>query len=236
MNYRYTIHPLGDSAITIDFGNLIDEATNDCVMSIFQYLRKQTIPGIRDLIPCYSSLTIVYDPVTVNNILHISDAFSFFKTQLVQSAEKAGAKTIAATTVIKIPVCYHETLAPDLNLLSVKTNLTTEEIIQLHCDKVYRVYMIGFLPGFAYMGKVDRRIAVSRKENPSPFVPSGSVGIAGEQTGIYPLDSPGGWNIIGRTPLKMFDVNEEKPVGLNPGDRVQFIRITMKEFQQLKQD
>ncbi|MEO6165925.1 MAG: 5-oxoprolinase subunit PxpB [Chitinophagales bacterium] len=232
MDYHYTIHPLGDSAITIDFGNVIDASINERVMALFHYLQKQNIPGVRDIIPCYSSLTIVYDPVTVSKV-NVPDAYSFFKVQLDQSVKNAVVKNANSITLIKIPICYHETLAPDLKSLSAKTNLTTEEIIELHCDKVYRVFMIGFLPGFAYLGKVDSRIAVSRKENPSPFVRSGSVGIAGEQTGIYPLDSPGGWNIIGRTPRKMFDAHEKKPVLLNPGDSVQFVRVELEEFQQL---
>jgi inhibitor of KinA len=121
-----------------------------------------------------------------------------------------------------------------LKTLAGENKLTEEEVIQLHGDRVYRVYMIGFLPGFAYMGKVDKRIATPRKINPRALVHSGSVGIAGEHTGIYPFDSPGGWNIIGQTPLLMFDEKRKDPVLLNAGDKVKFIPITVDEFQHLK--
>ena len=134
---------------------------------------------------------------------------------------------------ISIPVCYEGTFALDLSLLAHQKNLTVEEVIQIHTKTTYQVYMIGFLPGFAYMGKVDEQIQISRKEKPRTFVAAGSVGIAGEQTGIYPVDSPGGWQVIGKTPIKMFDIAQTNPCYLRPGDEVRFIPITLTEFQQI---
>ncbi|MEP7128537.1 MAG: 5-oxoprolinase subunit PxpB [Chitinophagales bacterium] len=230
MKQDYKINALGDSAITIDFGNVIDEMINQRVIALFHYLQQQSIAGVRDIIPCYSSLTIIYDPEHATLHKEFSGSYTFFKNLLEQSIKNMPVKKEVPAGVIKIPVCYHESLAPDLNLVSAKTNLSPAAIIQLHCDKMYRVYMIGFLPGFAYMGKTDQRIAVPRKETPAPLVARGSVGIAGMQTGIYPLDSPGGWNIIGQTPLKMFDAKRENAVLLQPGDRVQFVSISLDEF------
>jgi inhibitor of KinA len=131
---------------------------------------------------------------------------------------------------LKIPVCYEAAFAPDLAELATEKNLTTDEVIRLHTNTVYRVYMIGFLPGFPYMGKVDGRMATPRRSSPRTSIPAGSVGIAGEQTGIYPLSSPGGWNIIGRTPIRLFDKDRPEPVLLQPGDAVQFYSITEDEF------
>jgi inhibitor of KinA len=135
---------------------------------------------------------------------------------------------------IEIPVCYYPSLAPDLQSLADEKNLQVEEVIQLHTSRTYRVYMIGFLPGFAYMGKVDEHISMPRKTNPRTLVAEGSVGIAGEQTGIYPLDSPGGWNIIGQTPLRLFDAQKDELVLLRTGDSIKFFPIRLKEFLQMK--
>jgi inhibitor of KinA len=131
---------------------------------------------------------------------------------------------------IQVPVCYSGRFAPDMQLLCKQKGLSTEEVVHLHCSRIYRVYMLGFLPGFTYMGKVDERIAIERKERPRSEVPAGSVGIAGVQTGIYPMDSPGGWQIIGRTPLQLFTKQSEHPVLFAPGDRVKFYSISENEF------
>jgi len=131
---------------------------------------------------------------------------------------------------IKIPVCYAEKYGLDLNEISKQKKISISEIIQLHTAKKYRIYMIGFLPGFAYMGEVDKQIAITRKAQPRINVEGGSVGIAGMQTGIYPLDSPGGWQIIGKTPLKLFDKEKDHTVLLQPGDEIEFYPITEDEF------
>ena len=134
--------------------------------------------------------------------------------------------------MLRIPVCYHSSLAPDLHLLAVQLHLTTDELIRIHVATTYRVFMLGFLPGFAYMGPVDQRIVAPRHDRPRSAVPAGSVGIAGAQTGIYPMQSPGGWQLIGRTPLQLFTPHLLPPCLLQPGDEVVMYPISLDEFNQ----
>lgn len=230
----YKIFPLGDSAITLDFGNAIDEKINRQVIALFHHWRKKKFKGIKDIIPAYSSLTVIYDAPLLRNQSGIYSAYSFIKDQLEHSIKNDDWKKGTKSSLREIPVCYDHSLAPDLKSLSEEKKLPVEEIIRLHHKEIYRVYMLGFLPGFAYMGTVHERIATARKTNPRTLVHAGSVGIAGKQTGIYPFDSPGGWNIIGQTPLRMFDAHRKDPVLLNAGDEVRFVPVTLQEFQQLK--
>jgi len=205
------------------------------VIALFDYFQEKKLPGIKDIIPAYSSITIVYDVAIIRDQYRVTSAFQFIKQYIEDSMKHVDWNKTPSSRKIEIPVCYDPSLAPDLSVLASEKKLSAEEVVQLHCNKTYRVYMIGFLPGFAYMGKVDERIASPRKSNPDRMMHAGSVGIAGEQTGIYPLDSPGGWNIIGQTPLRMFDAGREEPVLLRAGDEVKFVAITLKEFQRLKQ-
>jgi inhibitor of KinA len=155
--------------------------------------------------------------------------------QQIESGLKNFTNTSEETTrLIHIPVCYDRSLGIDLKEIATKKNITTDKIVELHSDATYRVYMIGFLPGFAYMGKVDEKIATSRKEVPRKNVAAGSVGIANFQTGIYPLNSPGGWNIIGQTPMNIFNKEYNDPCVLQPGDTVKFEPISLEEFEELK--
>ncbi len=139
-----------------------------------------------------------------------------------------------AKKLVHIPVCYEPSLGPDLELVASEKQLAIEEIIRLHSGRAYRVYMIGFLPGFPYMAAVDDRIVMSRKNKPRAVIPAGSVGLAGLQTGIYPLDSPGGWQIIGRTPVKLFDKDNTNFLRINAGDAVQFYAVSRTEFDKLQ--
>ncbi|HZH64759.1 MAG TPA: 5-oxoprolinase subunit PxpB [Flavisolibacter sp.] len=228
MNEEYTISPLGDSALLIYFRNKIDDAINKKVLSIFNRLQKLSLPEITDLIPAYSSLAICYDVAALHQ--KNATAFDTMKNLLEPILEAADGQSLFTTRQMKIPVCYAKVYAPDLEALAFDKNLLAEEVIGLHLAITYRVYMIGFLPGFAYMGKVDNRIATVRKTAPVN-VAAGSVGIAGEQTGIYPFASPGGWNIIGRTPIKLFDKQNKEPVLLQPGDEITFYSISEDEFE-----
>jgi inhibitor of KinA len=160
----------------------------------------------------------------------------FFETMCSQLKQAADACTVAPTKSksVQVPVCYAVSMAPDIESVAALHSLDVDEVIQLHTAKTYRVYMIGFLPGFAYMGSVDEKIVTPRRSQPRTQVPAGSVGIAGEQTGIYPFDSPGGWQLIGQTPLEMFNMANEMPCYLQPGDEVQFYPITMAEFEKIK--
>jgi len=229
----YTMYPLGDQALTIELGNKIEEPTNEQVMRVFQHLQKNPIPFVSDIIPAYSSITVVYQTAAIRKAYPGQSAFNRIKEELnlrLQHTDKGDFKH----RLIEIPVCYETGLGPDLAELAAHAGLSTAEVIQKHTANIYRVYMIGFLPGFAYLASVDPAIRMPRKLQPRPLVPAGSVGIAGEQTGIYPLNSPGGWQIIGQTPLPMLDVSQESPCLLQPGDQVRFRSISLEEFDQLK--
>ena len=231
---KYHIFPLGENAVTLDFGNMIDEDINKKVIVLFDWWKENKLNGIKDIIPAYSSLTLIYDVEEISNQSGDSSTFEFLKQKMEDSFKKVNWRKSSTSRQIEIPVCYYSSLAPDLQLLADEKKLQMEEVIQLHTSRTYRVYIIGFLPGFAYLGKVDERISMPRKTNPRPLVYQGSVGIAGEQTGVYPLDSPGGWNIIGQTPLRLFDPQKEDLVLLQAGDEVKFLSITLKEFHQIK--
>lgn len=224
----YSIFSLGDSALTIDFGNCIDEAVSNKVLQLFGKLQNLS-PHIIDVIPAYSSLTVYYHVAPLRT--KSQSAFEAV-SQLIEPIlnEEQDSLQTSERRQLKIPVCYTKKFAPDLEEIAAQKNIAAEDVIQLHTALTYRVYMIGFLPGFAYMGKVDSRIATPRKAQPRTEVPAGAVGIAGAQTGIYPLASPGGWNIIGQTPLKLFDATAREPVLLRPGDEISFYSITEDEF------
>lgn len=228
MNASYTISPLGDSALLIHFANKIDDGINQMVLRLFHKLQHLSLFGVLDLVPAYSSLSVYYDVIALHQ--KGSTAFERMKQLLIPFLNDTDRQLPTGNRTLKIPVCYAKSFATDLEALALQKNLSIEEVIHLHTATAYRVYMIGFLPGFAYMGKTDSRIAAPRKNNPAN-VAAGSIGIAGEQTGIYPLASPGGWNIIGRTPLKLFDKEKQKPVLLQPGDEILFYPITENEFE-----
>ena len=233
--HPYTIFPLGDAALTIELGNTIDENINKKVLQLFHQLKTSTVPHIIDLVPAYSSLTVYYDVAALHGKKEADKtAFETMAEQIEALASDEPVIISAQARQVKIPVCYAKSFAFDLDEIAQQKNISTEEVIQLHTSKSYRVFMIGFLPGFAYMGTVDERIAVPRRAEPRMLVEAGSVGIAGTQTGIYPLNSPGGWQIIGKTPLKLFDKNSSYPVLLQPGDEVTFYSITEDEFAHYK--
>ena len=232
MNFNgLTISALGDSAIIINFENKIDETLSSKVLQLFYKIKERSFPFVKDIVPAYSSLTIFYDLLILNN-KNTLNRFSLknFTDQIKKLMEEDIKISSLPSRKIKIPVCYTAKYALDLQDISQQKNLSPDEIIKLHTAKKYRIYMIGFLPGFAYMGEVDERIAISRKAQPRTIVEAGSVGIAGKQTGIYPLDSPGGWQVIGKTPIKIFDKEKDDPVLLQPGDKIEFYSITEDEF------
>lgn len=221
------IVPLGDGALVVQFSNSIDDAVHDRVMQLYGQL--QNAPAfIKDVVPAYCSLTIHYDVEALydEKIAAFENLKRFLQT-LLQNGDCA---TPLEQRAIRIPVCFAAAFAPDLESLAREKNLSVVDLVQFFTATAYTVYTIGFLPGFAYMGKVDSRLVTPRKNNPRQNVAAGSVGIAGEQTGIYPLNSPGGWNIIGRTPVTLFNKTEKNPVLLRPGDSVTFYPITENEF------
>ena len=230
----YKIFALGDAALIVDFGNNIDKSINKLVHSVFYRLQNKPIPGMIEAIPAYSSITICYDVLFIRNKLSKQvTAFEWISERIKEYLFLEKNEFEVPEALINIPVCYEKEYGPDLDFVALKNNISIEEIIQCHTAITYRVYMLGFLPGFAYMGLIDEKIVSPRKQYPAP-VEAGSVGIAGRQTGIYPLNSPGGWQIIGRTPLNLFDTEKTNPVLFKSGDNVKFYSITKDEFKNIK--
>jgi len=227
----YTFFPLGDSAITLDYGNIINESINRKIIAIFNHLQKNPFPGIIDVLPAFSSITVYYDIALLRKIPNNKSAYEHVKQKLEQELKNNFETSADPSRIIRIPACYDTEFAPDLATISVEKKIPVDEIIRLHSTKKYRVYMLGFLPGFAYMGEVDEAIAMPRLAQPRQKVAAGSIGIAGKQTGVYPLDSPGGWQIIGRTPLKLFEALNEEPTLFMAGDEVQFDSISRDEYE-----
>jgi inhibitor of KinA len=228
--------PLGDNALLMEWGNLIDRSINKLVVAMAGNLDKQPFYGLVDMVPAYSSLTVIYDPVAIKSFHGNQVAvFEFIQQYLLLLINKQAAISQNDKAVIEIPVCYELKFSDDLEKMQVALNLSLEDIIARHSNQEYYVYMQGFLPGFAYMGEVDERIAISRKNKPVPVI-AGAVGIAGRQTGIYPVDSPGGWYIVGYTPLKMFDARDTLPCRLMAGDAVVFKPINLAAYNTIKQN
>ena len=221
MNYK--IYPLGNRALTVEFGNEISAETNDCVLNLAGHFDKNPFHGFVEIVPAYASLTIFYDVSTVRkNFSEFATAFLAVKSLAEIALRNLGSGAESDSRLIEIPVCFSAEYALDLEFIAASNNLSTEKVVEIFLAKTYRVYMLGFLPGFAYMGEVDRRIAMPRRNQPRLKVPKGSVGIAGRQTGIYSLASPGGWQIVGRTSVELFTADAAPPTFLRAGDAVQF--------------
>jgi len=178
--------------------------------------------GVRDVVPTYRSVTVFFDPLRTD--------YRGLLEWLEREIDRLTGRPIAEPPSISVPVCYGGELGPDLAAVAAFANRSPQDVIAIHASATYRVFMLGFMPGFAYMGVVDPRIAMPRRSAPRVRVPCGAVGIAGEQTGIYPAETPGGWQLIGRTPLPPFDPDRPEPFLFHPGDRVRFRRIAETEY------
>jgi KipI family sensor histidine kinase inhibitor len=219
------VEPASDSALFISFADVISPEAHRRVISLFNAIQRLRDPRIRNLHPAYSSLLIDFDPLRLT--------YNELENLLTPLLPKSVPTDFEAARQIEIPVCYEPEFAPDLAAVSAHCHLTEEQVIAMHTGGDYFVYFLGFSPGFAYLGGLDRQLHVPRLVTPRKHVHAGSVGIAGAQTGIYPNDSPGGWQLIGCTPLRMFDASAEQPSRLQPGDRVRFRRIDRDEFEYL---
>jgi inhibitor of KinA len=216
------VTPLGDAALLVVFGDGIDPVLNTRVLRLAEDLNRRRISGVRDIVPAYASCAVHFDPLRTN------------RAELDEAVQQAIAASLAPAASpsrhFDIPVCYGGLFGPDLPAVAEFGRCSEREAIELHAGRPYRVFMIGFLPGFAYLGPVDDRLAVPRRDSIRALVPAGSVGIAGRQTGVYPIDAPGGWHIIGRTPIALFDAEAVPPARLSPGDIVQFVPIDPAEY------
>jgi inhibitor of KinA len=220
------IFPLGENALTIDFGNEISLELNNKVLRLERFLAENNFAGFNEIVPAYSSLTIFYDVFTVRkNFPDAATAFEAVEVFLKNALQNLSEIEFTEPRLIEIPVCFDAESALDLDSIAAENNLTREKVVEIFLEKTYRVFMLGFLPGFAYMGETDERIAAPRKSAPRLKVPRGSVGIAGRQTGIYPFESPGGWQIIGKTTIELFTPDAENPTVLQAGDLVKFYEV-----------
>jgi inhibitor of KinA len=233
------IVPLGDSALIVRVREQFDDAPEETlneVLRTFQQLRSAAIPGMIELAPAYTSVAVFFDPVDVARASGTGrDIFDWLAARIGAATvpKRRGSRRSAPRTV-EIPVCYDPEFAPDLDEVARHAQISTEQVVELHSAADYRVACIGFVPGFPFMAGLPKKIATPRRSNPRKEIPPGVVGIGGAQTGIYPLRSPGGWNLIGRTPLKLFDPTKDPPVLLRAGDCVRFRAITREEFESLK--
>ena len=219
---------VGDCAVSVEFGQEISLEINHKVMALKMVLEREPIRGIVELIPTYCSLLIQYDPMDLR-YGQLRDRLEALVTQLDEVE-------MPPKQVVEIPVAYGGEYGPDLGEVARAHNISEEEVIKLHSEPEYPIYMLGFVAGFPYLGGMNKAIATPRKKSPRLKIEAGSVGIAGEQTGIYSVESPGGWQIIGRTPLKLYDVNRNEPVLLKAGQYIKFKPITKEEFRAMENE
>jgi KipI family sensor histidine kinase inhibitor len=216
----------GDSAVVIEFGDSIDMKINARVQQLRRYIENSHLCGIVEFVPTYRSLAIYFDPLTVGDI-------SLFFEKLKSMAQRTKGEISKGGLVIVIPVCYGGEFGPDMENVASHTGISEEEIIRRHTAPDYYCYMLGFTPGFSYLGGMDESLATPRLKEPRKVIPAGSVGIAGKQTGIYPIDSPGGWQLIGRTPLRLFDPQDEQPFLIDAGMWVRFKSIDREKYDEI---
>lgn len=227
---------ISENAISLEFGDIINEDTLNRIGKINNCIRQNPFAGLLSTIPAYTTLTLYFDPIGLMNETGLKGSTTLDKISGYITALNIETKNDQQThnPIIQIPVCYDPIFGFDLQELSSFYQLTQEEIIEIHSSAVYTVYMIGFVPGFPYLGGLSEKLKAPRKQNPRAAIPAGSVGIAGQQTGIYPLETPGGWQIIGRTPLTLFDVKSQQPSLLKAGDKIKFEPISFTDFEKLE--
>ena len=217
------IIPFGENGVLVKFEQKISAETNHKVVELQRQLEEAYFPEITFVIPAFCSLTIGFSPYKTT--------FPKLKNRILELKKTEKNLSVENSVLHKIPVCYHHSYSIDLQEVTNQTTLSKKEIIQLHTEQIFQIYMMGFLPGFAYLGPVPKALFTKRKKVPRKRVESGSIGLAGLQTGIYPMASPGGWQIIGRTPVEVFNHKKEQPFLFKTGDRVQFHSISVEEFE-----
>ncbi len=212
----------GDCALLAEYGDGIDLAINDKVRALTTLLKRDLPAGVEAVVPAYRSLSLLYDPLATE------------PSRLIERlhALEAGYSPARAEEplVVPIPVCYGGEFGPDLGVVAAHTGLSEQEVVALHTAVDYPIYMIGFTPGFCYLGGLDSRLRTPRRKTPRTTLAAGSVGIAESQTGMYPVESPGGWQIVGRTPLRLFAPERENPFRYAAGDRIRFVAVDEAEF------
>jgi len=216
----------GDSSLVVEFGNEISEEINGKVLALNQILRPNRIKGVIETVPTYRSLLVYYDPCVIR--------YKKLVAKLKALCRRLDTISSASKRIIEIPVCYGGVFGEDLNDVAEYTHLSKDEVIQRHCSHDYLIYMLGFLPGFVYLGGMDSSLNTPRLDTPRAKIPTGSVAIGGEQTGIYPMPSPGGWRLIGTTPIKPYDPARSEPILYRAGDYIRFKPITEAAFYEIQ--
>jgi inhibitor of KinA len=214
--------PMGDRSLLVELGDKISPDVNRRVQQLMLQLQKAKLPGVRELAPGYRSLLVVFDPLTI--------VPAELEERITAVAARPGSAGPPQAKLLSVPVFYGGDYGPDLEGVAGHLGISTDEVIRLHTETLYRVYMIGFTPGYPYMGELPAALAVPRRGSPRTRVPKGSVGIAQRQTGIYSVESPGGWQIIGWTPIELFDPARQLPSLLEMGDRVKFEAVRQVEI------
>jgi inhibitor of KinA len=228
------LYPLGDAAVVLELSQAIDPATHRLIQALARVLDRHPLPGLREYVPAFTTLTVYYDPWILSQaseMMPYEQVVSYLRSLL--PAAQAALASYVPGPLVKIPVCYGGEFGPDLGLVASHAQLSPAEVIARHVQPEYLVYMVGFAPGFPYLGGLDAQLATPRRAQPRPLVPAGAVGIAGAQTGVYSLPTPGGWHLIGRTPLRLFEAGRARPSLLQAGDRLRFVPISEAEFQRL---
>jgi inhibitor of KinA len=217
----------GDQALVIEYGNEINEEVNSRVRAMMMAIEQGNVEGIVEMVPTYRSLMVHYNPLVIGYEELID------KLRILEGS--INSLELRYPEVIEIPTLYGGEYGPDIEFVASHNNLTEEEVINIHSAKEYLIYMLGFTPGFPYLGGMDEKIAAPRLKTPRTKIAGGSVGIAASQTGIYPIDSPGGWQLIGKTPLRLYDANRKRPILLKAGNYIKFVPINQEKYQEIEQ-
>ena len=226
--------PLGDRALVVEFHRAPKGELADRVRAAAEHLLARPIPGVTDVVYAHGSVTVHFDPIVVAGQQRASQPMQLMQEAVLAALARAPRLPRQTSRDVEIPVCYGGAHGQDLDEVARRCELSTDEVIALHGRPVYTVDMLGFMPGFAYLNGLDPRIAVPRRDTPRKRIPAGSVGISSSQTAVYPFETPGGWNLLGRTPLSMFRLHDEPPNLIRMGDRVRFVAITPAQFDTLK--
>lgn len=227
---EFNIYHVSETSALIEFGKEIKPEINKKIRIFCEYLDDNPFCGFVEYIPYFTSVSVIYDPLKINKM----NSFDIVKEKMNDILANLDFSRAYEKHIVEIPVCYGHEYGPDIEYVAEVNSLNIEDVIYIHSKEKYLVYMIGFAPGFPYLGGMSERIATPRRKTPRTVIPQGSVGIAGLQTGVYPIETPGGWQIIGRTPLKLFDPERKNKTLLRCGDIIKFYPISYDEYSKMK--
>lgn len=230
--FKTEISQISETAALVEFGREISETINKKVRTFCAYLDEKPFHGMMEYVPAFASVSVIYNPLDMNS----EAPYEVVKSILDNIIAKLDFSSVDEENIVEIPVCYGGEFGQDIGEVAKINNISVDEVIKIHSEGKYLVYMLGFAPGFPYLGGMSEKIAAPRRETPRTAIPAGSVGIAGMQTGVYPIETPGGWQLIGKTPLKLFDLERKSKSLLKSGDIVKFYPISYEEYVQLKEE